>query len=87
MYLKQVSLLAILAAASLSAAAAVPEVSEQAKKSAEVINSDPIMQKILQEATSPEGQKWRFNTQMEIVRIASPSRSELRRQKKSCAAL
>lgn len=45
-----------------------------------MINADAPMQKMLAELTSPQGQKWRFNTQMEIVRIASPSRSEMRRQ-------
>lgn len=59
---------------------AVPEVSETTTASAETINADPIMQKIRKELESPESQKWRFNTQMEIVRIASPSRFELRRQ-------
>ena len=59
---------------------AVPTVSPQAAAAAEAINQDPLMQKILAEAVSPEGQKWRFNTQMEIVRIASPSRSDMRRQ-------
>lgn len=61
--------------------AAVPVVSPQAEITAEAINQDSLMQKILAEAVSPQGQKWRFNTQMEIVRIASPSRSEMRRQK------
>ncbi len=63
----------------LVCAATVP-ITPDAQKAAETIFNDPAMQKILKEATSPEGQKWRFNNQMEIVRIASPSRSEMRRQ-------
>lgn len=38
------------------------------------------MQALLKEATSPEAQKWRFNTLLELARIASPSRYEMRRQ-------
>lgn len=75
------TLLASLLATVFSAQAAVPEVSPQAEQSAAQISADPIMQNILKEAMSPEGQKWRFNTQMEITRIASPSRSEMRRQR------
>lgn len=74
-------LLSLLIFAVPHAQAAVPEVSQKTIQAAETIHSDPVMKKILEEAISPEGQKWRFNTQMEIVRIASPSRSEMRRQK------
>ncbi len=81
MKLTKLPVLAALAAISVAATAAVPQVTPEAKAAAEAINKDPVMQKILAEATSPEGQKWRFHTQMEIVRIASPSRSEMRRQK------
>lgn len=81
MKLRPLVLLSLLTLAVAQAEAAVPEVSQKTIQAAEAIHSDPVMQKILEEATSPEGQKWRFNTQMEIVRIASPSRSEMRRQK------
>lgn len=80
MRIRTLSLLTVLASLSLSAGAAVPTVSPEAKKAADMINADAPMQKMLAELTSPQGQKWRFNTQMEIVRIASPSRSEMRRQ-------
>ncbi len=60
--------------------AAVPIVSDEAKQSANMINADPVMQRMLQELTSSQGQVWRFDNHMELVRIASPSRSELRRQ-------
>ena len=81
MKLKKLPVLAALAVLSMTASAAVPVVSAQAVTMADAINNDPVMQKILAEAVSPEGQKWRFNTHMELVRIASPSRSEMRRQK------
>ena len=60
--------------------AAQPNISPEAVRSADSIVKDPIIQKILAEAVSEAGQKWRFNTQMELTRIASPSRSEMRRQ-------
>ena len=81
MKLRKLTALATLVLLSTASIAAVPTVSPQAAAAADAINQDPLMQKILAEAVSPEGQKWRFNTQMEIVRIASPSRSEMRRQK------
>ena len=59
---------------------AVPEVSPQTEAAAAAIHADPVMQKMLAELTSPEAQEWRFVNQMEITRIASPSRSEMRRQ-------
>ena len=80
MRIRTLSLLTVMSAVSLSAIAAAPTVSTEAKKAADMINADAPMQKMLTELTSPQGQKWRFNTQMEIVRIASPSRSEMRRQ-------
>lgn len=60
--------------------AAQPNISPEAVRSADTIVKDPVIQKILAEAVSDAGQKWRFNTQMELTRIASPSRSEMRRQ-------
>ena len=80
MRIRTLSLLTVMSAVSLSAIAAAPTVSTEAKKAADMINADAPMQKMLAELTSPQGQKWRFNIQMEIVRIASPSRSEMRRQ-------
>ncbi|WP_290116249.1 hypothetical protein [Turicimonas muris] len=80
MQLKFLAVLVSSAVCSSLALAAVPNVSEATKASAEAINSDPVMQKIKKELETPEAQKWRFNTHMEVVRIASPSRSELRRQ-------
>ncbi len=52
--------LAALAAFSMAATAAVPQVSPEAKAAAEAINKDPVMQKILAEATSPEGRSGAF---------------------------
>lgn len=60
--------------------AAQPDISPEAVRSADTIVKDPVIQKILAEAVSDAGQKWRFNTQMELTRIASPSRFEMRRQ-------
>ncbi|WP_277030848.1 peptidase M20 [Turicimonas muris] len=80
MQLKFLAVLVSSAVCSSLALAAVPNVSEATKASAEAINSDPVMQKIKKELETPEAQKWRFNTHMEVVRIASPSRFELRRQ-------
>ena len=69
--------LALFAGAAL---AAVPQVTPEVQKSAETIYKDPVMQKMLQELTSPENAQFRFNTHMELTRIASPSRFEMRRQ-------
>ncbi len=59
--------------------AAVPQVDSQVKTSIEKINQDPTMQKMLKELMSEDNAKFRFNTHMEVVRIASPSRFEMRR--------
>ena len=55
-------------------------VTDTIAKNAELMNADPAMQALLKEATSKEAQKWRFNTLLELARIASPSRFEMRRQ-------
>ena len=68
-----------LAMISSMAVAVVPEVSDGVKTSIDRINQDPVMQKMLQELMTEENAKFRFNTHMEIVRIASPSRFEMRR--------
>ena len=68
-----------LAMISSVALAVVPEVSDGVKTSIDRINQDPVMQKMLQELMTEENAKFRFNTHMEIVRIASPSRFEMRR--------
>lgn len=80
MKFRKLSLLTLMAIAGTSAAAAVPNVTDAAKASAEAITADGPMKQMLSELMTPEAQKWRFNTQMEVVRIASPSRSEMRRQ-------
>ena len=59
--------------------AVVPQVSNDVKKATETIYKDPVMQKMLTELTSDENAQFRFNTHMEVARIASPSRSEMRR--------
>lgn len=59
---------------------AVPTVSEVTKASADAINADPAMQRLYKDLQSQEAQDWRFKNHMEIVRIISPSRQELRRQ-------
>lgn len=73
-------LAAAICTAAFAAHAAVPVVSDTIKQNAELLNADPAMQAFLKEATSPEAQKWRFNTLLELARIASPSRYEMRRQ-------
>ena len=69
----------LLAVAAGSAWAVVPEVSPEIAKATETIYKDPAMQKMLTELTSAENAQFRFNTHMEVARIASPSRSEMRR--------
>ena len=59
--------------------AVVPQVSTDVQKAAETIYKDPVMQKMLTELTSDENAQFRFNTHMEVARIASPSRYEMRR--------
>ncbi len=72
---------ALLATATASAAEpAVPQVPDNVKAAAAAINADAKMQALLKELTSPEAQKERFNNLVEIARIASPSRFEMRRQ-------
>ena len=59
--------------------AVVPQVSPEVQKATETIYKDPVIQKMLTELTSDENAQFRFNTHMEIARIASPSRYEMRR--------
>ena len=80
MNFKPTMLAVALCTAAFAASAAVPVVSDAVKQNAALINADPAMQALLKEATSPEAQKWRFNTLLELARIASPSRYEMRRQ-------
>lgn len=76
----KLSAAALLLAFGIPALAAVPQVSPEMKANAETMWQDAVFQKMYDELKSEEGQKWRFNTLMELVRIASPSRLELRRQ-------
>ena len=80
MNFKPTMLAAALCTAAFAAHAAVPVVSDTVKQNAALLNADPAMLALLKEATSPEAQKWRFNTLLELARIASPSRYEMRRQ-------
>lgn len=80
MNFKPTMLAVALCTAAFAASAAVPVVSDTVKQNAALINADPAMQALLKEATSLEAQKWRFNTLLELARIASPSRYEMRRQ-------
>lgn len=64
----------------LQVSAQTPTVSPAIEAAAAAINADPAMQAILAELTSEQAQKERFNNLVELARIASPSRSELRRQ-------
>ena len=73
-------LAASICSAVFAASAAVPVVTDTIAKNAELMNADPAMQALLKEATSEEAQKWRFNTLLELARIASLSRFEMRRQ-------
>ena len=54
MRIRMLSLLTVLSAVSLSAMAAAPTVSPEAKKSADMINADAPMQKMLAELMSPQ---------------------------------
>lgn len=69
----------LLAAGVSAAVAAVPEVTPQVKSASETIFNDPAIQAIYKELSSEANAKERFNTHMELARIASPSRSEFRR--------
>ncbi len=80
MNIKFISLVCALATVPAMTVAYDTQIPQEAIDSAKWIFQDPAIQKILEEAISPEGQKWRFNNQMELVRIISPSRSEMRRQ-------
>lgn len=71
---------AVAASVSTHAAPIVPTVSPAIQAAAQTIHADPLMQRILQELISPQAQKERFNNLVELARIASPSRYELRRQ-------
>lgn len=71
---------AAFAAASWAADGAVPDVPPSVKAAAAAIAADAPMKAMLAELVSPEAQQWRFDTLLELARIASPSRSELRRQ-------
>ena len=73
-------LAASICSAVFAASAAVPVITDGVAKGAALIHADPAMQALLAEATSEEAQKWRFNTLLELARIASPSRFEMRRQ-------
>ncbi|MCD8339862.1 MAG: peptidase M20 [Burkholderiales bacterium] len=79
MKIKLICVACVLASAPCLAADA-PQPSQEVMNAAQAIYNDPAVQSILKEATSLEGQKWRFNNHMELVRIISPSRSEMRRQ-------
>ena len=74
------ALAAALCSAVFAASAAVPVITDGVSRGATLIHADPAMQALLAEATSEEAQKWRFNTLLELARIASPSRFEMRRQ-------
>lgn len=63
-----------------AASAEVPNVPAAVKTAAQTIAADAPMQAMLKEMTSPEAQEWRFQTLLELTRIASPSRFEMRRQ-------
>ena len=74
------ALAAALCSAVFAASAAVSVITDGVSRGAALIHADPAMQALLAEATSEEAQKWRFNTLLELARIASPSRFEMRRQ-------
>ena len=80
--IKEVSLalITVFAASATAASGEVPNVPEAVKTAAASIAGDGPMKAMLAELVSPEAQQWRFDTLMELARIASPSRSEMRRQ-------
>lgn len=80
MQLNKLSVGLTLALAAFAASAAVPTVSKEIQSNATAIYNDAVMQKIQKELTSEASQKWRFNTLLELARIASPSNYEMRRQ-------
>ena len=58
----------------------VPTVDQKTVDAAAAIHADPAMKALLADLETPEAKDARFATHMEIVRIISPSRYELRRQ-------
>lgn len=82
--LTRVALAAAAAASALAvssgAFAELPTIPASVTTAATAIASDAPMKAMLEELTSPEAQEWRFDTLLELARIASPSRSEMRRQ-------
>ena len=64
----------------VTALAAVPTVTDTTRSTADAIHADPAMQHLFKDLMTQEAQDWRFANHMEIVRIISPSRQELRRQ-------
>lgn len=80
MQLKKLSIGLGLALAAITASAAVPNVTKEIQDNAVAIYNDATVQKILAELSTEEAQKWRFNTLLELARIASPSNYEMRRQ-------
>lgn len=74
------ALMTVFAATSSVAYAEVPNVPASVKTAAAAIAGDAPMKAMLAELVSPEAQQWRFDTLLELARIASPSRSEMRRQ-------
>lgn len=63
-----------------TAFAFVPTVAPKTVDAAAAIHADPAMKALLADLGTPEAKDARFATHMEIVRIISPSRHELRRQ-------
>lgn len=72
--------LAVSFTAQAADSAVVPNVPDSVKAAAKTIAADAPMKAMLEELVSPEAQEWRFDTLLELTRIASPSRSEMRRQ-------
>ena len=58
----------------------VPTVDQKTVDAAAAIHADPAMKALLADLETPEAKDARFAAHMEIVRIISPSRYELRRQ-------
>lgn len=85
----KLSAAALLLAFGIPALAAVPQVSPEMKANAETMWQDAVSQKMYDELKSEEGQKWRFNTLMELVRIASrrPRASNFAASRRSRSAL
>lgn len=62
------------------ACAFVPTVDDRTELALEIIHKDPVMKEVLRDLQTQDAKDARFANHMELVRIISPSRQEIRRK-------